>query len=909
MKGRVLDDIFKKRDKIRMTELEKELKTAFGQNARIDAASKRAWSVDASIFEVEPAAIVFPENKQDLLKLVSLAKKYRVPLIARGAATGITGGCLGTGIIVDMSKHFNKILKIDPEKKLAVVQPGVVQDRLNEALSPYNLTFGPETSTGNRATLGGMVANDAAGGRSLRYGTTKDHIIELELLLSSGKFIRIDEKNIPFEAELAAIKERCKNEIEEKFSKIPRRVSGYHLDALLQEPFNPCKLIAGSEGTLGIVTQITLNVVDKPSNLGLCILSFESILEAMKLVPDLLKHRPFAIEMIDDKILEMARASPLSKDKLEWVEGFPNCIFAVEMEPEKLESFRSEFGGKVLQDPKKISHVKEVRKAGLGLLLSKRSYSKAIAFIEDLSVAPQNLAPFFEKFLPYMKKMGLEPGIYGHAGSGCMHIRPYLNLQEERQIDLMEKIMLDTAEMISTYGGALSGEHGDGMLRSWLNEKMFGKKLYAAFAELKNIFDPDHLMNPGKIVGEKPARQSLRFRPEVSIKTYLNFEKEGGLAFAADMCNGNGQCRKMEGVMCPSFQATGDEYDTTRARAQALREIATGRAPPEALSGESLHQIMDLCLQCKGCKKECPSQVDMAKMKAETLYHYHKKHGYTFRDKIFGHVPLLFQMGSKAPRLLNWLSKTWASKRIFSSLGISRPLPELAPFRFSSWFSQYEQSGEKDVILYNDTFCEFICPEVGIGAVKILNALGYKVTVPAYSCCGRTLISKGMLEDAEKKKNALKKTLAPYKGIPIVGLEPSCILTLADEYEMPGIETFDSFVARHRPLAYREPKNPVLVHGHCHQKALVGMEDTLKAAGGKAALIPSGCCGMAGSFGYEKEHAELSKKIASLKLLPFLENEKEAIVIANGISCRSQIALEGKKESLHLAEFLHKHLI
>jgi FAD/FMN-containing dehydrogenase/Fe-S oxidoreductase len=906
-----------------MTPLEQALKKAFADSARFDPITKRSYSVDASIFEVEPLAIVYPKNSEDIERLVAIAKSFKVPLIARGAATGITGGCIGKGIIVDLSLHMTAIKKIDLENEMVTLEPGVVQDRLNEALSPYGYVLGPQTSTGNRATLGGMLANNSAGARSLKYGAMIDHILSLKMVLASGQTVTINKDNIPFANELAQLKLEYSEEIKQRFPKIPRLSSGYRLDALIQEPFNPCKLIAGSEGTLGIVTEMTLKIVKKPENLALCLLFFDDMLKAMEQIPALLEFSPFAIEMIDKKIIEMALLSPTCKDHLGWVQKNPECVFIAELEREKIDAFAKKTGGTPIFDPKQMKSVWEVRKAGLGLLLSKRSYSKAIAFIEDLSVHPKDLAPFFKEFLPYLKRLNKEAGIYGHVGSGCMHLRPYMDLGKEEEIVLMKKIMQDTCEMILESKGALSGEHGDGMLRAHLNQKLFGSKLYAAFVELKTLFDPERIMNPGKIIEGQGPDHHLRVSPEnklIEIPTYLDFKKEGGLAFAADMCNGNGQCRKKEGVMCPSFQATGDEFDTTRARAQALREIATGRKDLSSIASKELMEVLDLCLQCKGCKKECPSQVDMAKMKQEVLYQHHKKWGWSLRDLLLGNLSQVFLLAAPLASLFNRFNQTQMAKWLFKALGIApnRPLPQLAKERFSSWFAKQEQKGEKKVVLFNDTFCELITPEVGMAAVNILNALGYHVIVPPFSCCGRTLLSKGMLEKANEKAKKVGSILEPYisQKIPIVGLEPSCILALKEEYQsLPcainlSVETFDEFVARHPPLNYQRTDQKVLVHGHCHQKAIVGMDPTFKALAPftNVHLIDSGCCGMAGAFGYEQEHALLSQKIANLKLVPKILSEKDAVVIASGLSCRSQIDLEANVRAYHLAEFLSNSL-
>lgn len=514
-----------------------------------------------------------------------------------------------------------------------------------------------------------------------------------------------------------------------------------------------------------------------------------------------------------------------------------------------------------------------------------------------------------------------------------MHVRPYIDLRKEEDVDLMVRMMNDVSTMVLGHGGAMSGEHGDGRIRTWLNKKMFGDQVYQAFIDLKLAFDPHYLFNPGVIVDGPNVLNQLRLSPSTQIQqidTYLNFNREGGFALSADLCNGNGACRKTEGVMCPSFQATHNEYDTTRARAQALRAIINGRVPKEEITGQGLHDVLDLCLQCKGCKTECPSQVDMAKMKAEVLHHYYHKHGTPLRALFFGHVGRLNALAAPFTGLFNWMiTQSWA-KVLLEKLGVTRhrEVPRLAKQRFSSWFRHFKQEPlTKKVVLFNDTYSEFNYPEIGQSAVHVLNAMGYEVIVPEWTCCGRPLISKGLLPQARKAAEKVIDRLYGYaqEGLQIVGLEPSCILTLRDEFidlvtsEKAGAIakaslTFDEFVAQHlNELPMKKQVAQVKVHGHCHQKAMVGMKPTMQVLrsipGFSVEEIPSGCCGLAGSFGYEKEHYELSMRIGELKLFPFIrESSEESIIVADGVSCRSQIGHGTQRSSYHLAEVLSKNL-
>lgn len=932
--------------------LEQELKKHVQGDVRFDQIARRVYSVDASIYEVEPIGIVLPKDRADLQVALQIAYAHQIPVIPRGAATGITGGCLGKGLIIDTSKFLNQILEINYQEEFAICEPGVVQDVLNETLAKQNYRLGPDTSTGNRATLGGMVGNNAAGARSLRYGKMVDHVQELELLLADGEILSFapcspeewKQKSLLLNAEgriyrtIQQIQDNYETEIEKHFPKIPRRVSGYNLDELLKPPpHNICKLIVGAEGSLGIVSKIKVKISQRPMCTGMCVIHFDDMALAFHTVEQILAYHPLSLEMIDQQIIRMGRLSPTMQSQLGWLQGDPEAVFAVEFEGNtpsdvtaKLMQFEQIMRDKkigyaytILEKKSSIDQVLSVRKAGLELLLSKRSYSRAIAFIEDLSIPPQQLGSFMKEFLSLLKHVGKEAGIYGHVGSGCMHIRPYIDLRNTEEIQLMKTIVEQVSDLILKYGGAMSGEHGDGLVRSWLNKKMFGDKIYEAFCLLKQAFDPLNRMNPGKIVHGPPLTENLRLSPQIKqpkISTFLDFSSEGGFSLAVDLCNGNGQCRKRENIMCPSFQATGDEYDTTRARAQALRAVVNGHLPD--LTHEGIHDVLDLCLECKGCKKECPSHVDMAKMKAEFLFHYQEKHGYSLRNKIFGKMDELYQWTSP---FANRLSHSFISKLLFKWIGIApeRPPPLLASQKFSNWLKKQTKprNDKKRVVLFNDTYNEYLCPEIGQAAWRVLTKLGYEVLVPKRSCCGRPLISKGMLKEARKKAQTLLETLLPYakEGIPIIGLEPSCILTIMDDYKglLGNVEnlpcmTIDQFLYSEK-LIFPETKKQVSVHGHCHQKAVVGMKPTLEVLrsikGCDVHEIPSGCCGVAGSFGYEAEHYQISMKIGELVLLPAVRKlGKEDIVIANGISCRSQIQHGAGRASMHLIQFIDKIL-
>ncbi len=936
---------------------------------REDPITRRAYSVDASIYEMEPSAVIIPRTSVDVSIILQHAFQHHRSVVPRGAATGITGGCLGSGWIIDTSKYLNKILKINYEKEYAIVEPGVIQDSLNKALELNGYRLGPDTSTGNRATLGGMVANNAAGARSLRFGQMVDHVQEVEIVLINGEtlvFNAVDDEMLKVKSALNTregaiyrtieqIRAEYGPEIALRFPHIPRRVSGYNLNELIKPgPLNVCKLITGSEGTLGILTKIKVGICKKPKFSALCIVHFTELLKAMQAVPDMLSFAPLSLELIDDHILRAGLRLPTMRGKLDWLEGDPQAILVAEFDADAAheaeekcllfsQSMRQRgigYAWPCITDSKSQSNVWELRKAGLGLLLSKRTYSRAIAFIEDLSIDPYKLAPFMETFLPYLKSKGIDAGIYGHAGAGCMHIRPYIDLRSREQLELMRTIMLDVSGMILEFGGALSGEHGDGLIRSWLNHKMFGDRLYHAFEQLKSAFDPGHLMNPNKKVHGPPVEKQLRLNPETVIKkipTFQDFSEEGGFELAADLCNGNAQCRKTEGVMCPSFQASGDEYDTTRARAQALRAVINSRLPLEDWTGNKLYDVLDLCIECKGCKTECPSSVDMAKMKAEFLYQYQQKNGYLFRNRLFANVDSFFKVASPFARLINWSADRFFSKTLLDWAGITvnRPLPKIALQTFSNQSFAVRNTFEKKVVLFNDTYTEFIEPHIGMDAIKVLNAFGYEVIVPGWTCCGRPHYSKGFLKQAQEAAQKLTGVLSDYarQGLPIIGLEPSCLSMICDDYtgllkhdniywkKLLEIRkktlSFDEFIASHLhnghlPSNFKPLNKNILLHGHCHQKSLCGTKSTLDAlhalTQSTVSEIASGCCGMAGSFGYEKDHYNFSMKIAELKLLPAIRRAPKALIVADGISCRSQIVHGTGRTALHLAEAFAKAL-
>lgn len=961
-----------------------ELKRSISGEVKADAITCQVYSVDASIYEITPLAVVIPKTVEDIVATVKIAKKHGISIIPRGAATGITGGCLGSGIIIDISRHLTSIVEINLDQKYALCEPGVVQDQLNTVLMPDGYRLGPDTSTGDRATLGGMLANNSAGARSLIYGKMVDHIEEVTMVLGSGEICtfgqlspeEIAKKTLQNNAEgeiykkIIILREKYRDEILKKFPHIPRRVSGYNLDTLIEtENLNLAKVICGSEGTLGLITSLKVRISKRPTLTGACLLFFDNLIEALQQIEKILEFHPIAAEMIDKHIIEAGVKAPsvrgnpilslINDDSKAPHNRRPEAIFIIEFDGETKEGLNEKltrfhtamklqkigYTGHIINDAQEVESIWALRKAGLGLLLSKRTYNRAIAFIEDVSVAPENLAKFMGKFQACLKSHGKDAGIYGHVGSGCMHIRPYIDLRDPKEITTMKSMMEEVTDILLECKGSLSGEHGDGLIRSWLNEKLFGKKLYQAFIDLKEAFDPQNIMNPNKIVKGPDVSENLRLSPttkEHHIETFLDFNREGGFNLAVDLCNGNGACRKPSKLMCPSFQATGDEIHTTRARAQALRGIIHGKLKSDEFTGEGLYNVLDLCIECKGCKTECPSQVDMAKMKSEFLFHYYKKHGHPLRNYLFAHIGFINTLFSPIATIFNALNKLSVTKACLNYLGITslRPSPELASKRFSKTVSAFPDSeNEKQkVVLFNDTYTEFNEPHIGVAAHKVLSALGYGVIIPPWRCCGRPLISKGMLDKAQNNAIKLIKELLPYaeQGHSIIILEPSCLSALKDDYYgllnqlgdpiRTTYETVSSkclsleeFLSHHiinekLPLnLFSHEEQQILFHGHCHQKALTGtaiMQKVLQALPRTDIKeIPSGCCGLAGSFGYEKEHYDISMKIANLTLVPFIKKQKDSPeLVANGFSCRAQINHGSGKKALHIAEIIARKI-
>ncbi|MCH6546622.1 MAG: FAD-binding protein, partial [Deltaproteobacteria bacterium] len=804
-------------------EIAAELKKRVEGEVRFDRFSRLLYATDASMYEIEPIGVVLPRNKGDVQAVIEVANKFSVPILPRGGGTSLAGQTVGHAIVLDFSKYMNKILEVDRDGLCCRVQPGLVQDELNAHVRPMGLLFGPDTSTSNRATIGGMTGNNSAGMHSIAYGKTLDHVLELTAYLADGsevlmKDLTLEELELKRQAqtsegriyrELTDIISGHRENILARYPKILRRVSGYNLDEFVKpQPFNLSRLVVGSEGTLACVVEAKLRLVRKPKHVALDVIHFREVWEALESSPAIVETAPYAVELLDRQILDLARKNPVQSKRMGFIQGDPNAILIVEYDGaterevrgkiEKLESLRKQqgMGYDSIQAfaPEEVQRIWGLRKDGLGLLLGMKGEKKPIAFVEDTAVDPAKLPEFVKGFRDILKRYDVNAGYYGHCSVGCLHIRPFINLKEPGEIDKMTRIASEISDLVLASGGALSGEHGDGLARSHFNEKLFGSDLYQAFRRIKGAFDPAGMMNPGKIVDAPPMTESLRVGPSTEIwepETTLDFSEQGGFAAAVEMCSGMGVCRKkLAGTMCPSYMATLDEEHSTRGRANALRAVLSGKVPKDEFAGKRLYEILDLCLECKACKAECPSNVDMAKLKSEVLSHYYKANGLPLRNRLFGRIETINRWGARLAPLSNLLLNSRPHRWLLDRLvGIDRrrPLPPFAEKSLADWFQRRSPLGDGskgEVVLFHDTFNTFNTPCVAMDATRILEQGGYRVVLPHKDCCGRPLISKGMLQEAKAYAARNVERLVAYaeRGIPIVGLEPSCLLTLRDEY-------------------------------------------------------------------------------------------------------------------------------
>lgn len=926
--------------------------------------SRWLYSTDASSYQILPRCVVLPRDEEDVVYTIRTATQFGIPIIPRGGGTSLSGQGIGNGVILDFTRYFDSILEINAEEKWAEVQAGVILDQLNQAAAAQGLMVGPDPSSSMAATLAGMTANNSTGSHSIAYGLMVDHVQEVTVALSDGSVARfkprsaaeiaglLEEESLEASIyrEVPALVHRYRDLIKTRYPKTWRNVAGYNLNRILADqesgkPFSLAPLIVGSEGTLGTILTIRVGLVEKPTHSHLTLLHFDSSREALSSVPEILEHQPSAVEMLDRFFMDLTRGNAEYNRRMNFIEGDPESVLIVEFSGSEqsalvdqsrklIRSFRAKgFRGAVVEmaNPAEIANVWDVRKAGLGLLLSKRGDAKPLAFIDDAAVPVEHLPEYVAQVREVCRELGTEASFYAHASAGCLHINPLINLKTAQGLNQFRRISEAVIDIAIRLGGTSTGEHGEGLARSYYNEKLYGPELHRAFGELKAIFDPHNLFNPGKIV-DKPLPwdpKILRFNPDYRTplaprETYLDFSADGGFSGLVEMCNGQGNCRNLgAGTMCPSFRATRDEAHSTRGRANALRAAITGFLGPQGFNDPALYHILDLCLACKACKVECPSIVDMAKLKYEYLARYQEANGAPLSARLFANIALVNAVGSLFPWLSNALAKTpvarkWMERHLH--IDARRSLPPLAEEFFQKWFRKRRKRGAAPngpVVLWDDTFLSFNEPEIGKAAVRVLEAAGFEVLLAENrKCCGRPLISKGFLKKARKYAAHNVGILKPFvqKGIPVVGVEPGCTATFRDEYPdlLKGddarliarntlfIEEFLVGLAKEEKLQFQWPQDipprNILLHAHCYQKALNLASTQLEML----RLIPnarveeisdSGCCGMAGAFGYEREHYDISMQIGELKLFPAIRSKGEHWrIAAAGTSCRHQIA-------------------
>ena len=955
------------------------LRPRIAGDLRTDDTTRTLYSTDASLYQVMPHAVLIPRHADDMQAAIEVAAKYAVPLLPRAGGSSLAGQTVNAALVMDTSRWLDQVLEVNVEERWVRVQPGCVLDMLNARLKAHGLQFGPDPASSNRACLGGIVSNNATGSHSIVYGMAVDHVLEMKVLLDDGSPAHFR----PFTAaelhqhqqkggregeiyrRVAALvdDEQHREIIRTGTPRHWRRCGGYNLARFLHDGsidhylpqdsrFNLVNLLAGAEGTLATITELKLKLVPRPKRTVLAIVEFPSLLAALEATPAILETSPTAVELIDDLSLRMAvenrDAARLVKS---FVKGSPFCFLVVEYQGETEAELRANLQSLISQSPNLTitplfdtrlqANVWAVRKIGLGLLMSMRSAWKPIPFIEDTAVPPQHLAEYIPKIDAFCRELGTTMTYYAHASAGCLHIRPLLNLKQGADIDKMRAISLFVADLLGNYGGALSSEHGDGRVRSWLAERFYGPALYGLFREVKAAFDPHNLFNPGNIVAAPAQDRHLRYAPDyqtIPLQTALHWPT--GFATEVEMCNGAGVCRKLTtGAMCPSFMATREEEHSTRGRANLLRAALSGRLPAAELTSPRLYAAMELCVACKACKSECPSSVDMARLKTEFLAHYYAAHPRRKRDYLFAHIDTLSKLASgwRAP-LANWALGLGVTKSILDRwFGISkeRSLPRFsrAPFVRVNLQSPISQSPNLLIspVLFVDTYTAYSYPHVAQAAVTVLAALGCDVTLAPVTDAGRPALSKGMVDLARARAQQVVAVLHPYAaaGRTIVFLEPSDWSAVVDDYAalLPGDDrlavvaaacvTFEHFVATGLAAGVPSPfggaPQPALLHGHCHQKALIGAQpavQALTAAGYTVQEIDSTCCGMAGAFGYEKEHLEVSLKMAEHGLAPAVRAASaETVIVAAGTSCRQQILSVTGRRALHPAEALAARLL
>jgi len=931
-----------------------------------DSASRGRYSTDASIYQIEPVGVVVPRDEDDALTALHIAIEAGVPVLPRGGGTSQCGQTVGAALVLDVSKHLNEIISFNKDAATVIVQPGMVLDHLNAWLKPYGMWFPVDVSTSAQATIGGMAGNNSCGSRSIQYGNMVHNVLGIDAWLADGGSYRfgalpgnLDELDAPqgyrdLVGRINAIARREAEEIEHRYPKVLRRVGGYNLDMMLPAGANMAHLLVGSEGTLAFSRRIELKLSPLPKQKTLGVCHFPTFFQSMEAPQHIVKLKPAAVELVDNTMIDLARSNPAFRPIVDQcVKGHPAAILLVEFAGEnrdeqirrlkELVELMADRGlpGSVVEviDPAIQREFWEVRKAGLNIMMSMKGDGKPVSFIEDCAVPLEHLAEYTDRLTQVFHKHGTKGTWYAHASVGCLHVRPILDMRRDGA-EKMRAIAEEAAAMVKQYKGSYSGEHGDGLVRSEWIAPFFGPKITAAFEEIKDMFDPRGLLNPGKIV--RPSKQDdrslFRFKPGYSAQppvTALDWSDWGGFDKAVEMCNNNGHCRKFDaGTMCPSFRVTRDEKHLTRGRANTLRLALSGQLGPHALTSKAVREAMDLCVSCKGCKRECPTGVDMAKMKIEFLHHWRRHHGLPLKDRLIAYLPRYAPWAQRLAPVMNLLQGLTKPLLGFAS---KRSLPAWRSDAYTAPAAKPTGTG-REVVLFVDTFSTYFEPENARAAVRVLEAAGYTVHQPRPAdggrplCCGRTFLASGLVDEARYEAQRMITTLKPYieRGVPVVGLEPSCLLGLRDEFisMLPGGETaelalnaflFEEFLAQEHDAgrlqlklkALLQPK--ALLHGHCHQKAFAAMPAVKKVLGLVPGLnvevIESSCCGMAGSFGYEARHYEVSMRMAEASLLPKIrEAGKNTLIVADGTSCRHQIHDGAKRNAIHVARVLEAAL-
>ncbi len=965
-----------------------------------DAASRGRYSTDASIYQIEPIGVVVPRSESDALIALQIAIEEGVPLLPRGGGTSQCGQTVGAALVLDVSKHLNRVTAFDRDARTITVQPGLVLDHLNAWLKPYGLWFPVDVSTSAQATIGGMTGNNSCGSRSIEYGNMVHNVLGIDAWLADGAQYRfgalpqdLAELDGPrsyrdLVERVTGIARREAEEIEHRYPKVLRRVGGYNLDMMLPPGGNMAHLLVGSEGTLAFSRRVELRLSALPKHKTLGICHFPTFYQSMQAPQHIVKLKPTAVELVDNTMIELARSNPAFRPIVDQcVNGEPAAILLVEFAGEdrdeqirrlkQLVELMGERGlpGSVVEviDPAVQREFWEVRKAGLNIMMSMKGDGKPVSFIEDCAVPLEHLAEYTDRLTQVFHKHGTRGTWYAHASVGCLHVRPILDMRRDGA-QKMRAIAEEAAALVKEYKGSYSGEHGDGLVRSEWIAPFFGPKLTGAFEEIKDLFDPRGLMNPGKIV--RPSKQDdrslFRFKPDYAaqpLATALDWSEWGGLDKAVEMCNNNGHCRKFDaGTMCPSYRVTREEQHLTRGRANTLRLALSGQLGPDALTSEPVREAMELCVSCKGCKRECPTGVDMAKMKVEFLHHWQQRHGLSLKERLIAYLPRYAQWAARLAPVMNVMQRLakpllgFAAQRSLpkwrsdcfeppsprpcfaSSVPLSAPLQVFPGPEGSAWplpsppgrraGDEGDQAPKREVVLFVDTFNTYFEPENAHAAVKVLEAAGYTVHMPRPDgesrplCCGRTFLAGGLVDEARAEAQRMIATLQPYiaRGVPVVGLEPSCLFSLRDEFlsMLPAGEAkalsksallFEEFIAREHDAGRLQlklkalPQAKALLHGHCHQKAFAVMPAVHKALSLvpelKVELIESSCCGMAGSFGYEAKHYDVSMRMAEVSLLPKVREAGEhTLIVADGTSCRHQIRDGAAREAVHVARVL-----